>query len=179
MTKYVALLRGIAPTNPNMRNDKLRGLFEKLGFSNVQTVLSSGNVLFESSSKSAKKLEGIIEKALPEHLGFKSTTLIRSQKQLQKLVDKKPFKKMEHSQRSSLNVTFLKKKIHSDKKFPYKVENRDYTLLSMDDGVVCSVTDLTSAKTPDLMFWLEKTFGKEITTRTWKTVERILKGMGQ
>ena len=179
MTKYVALLRGIAPTNPNMRNDKLRGLFEKLGFSNVQTVLSSGNVLFESSSKSAKKLEGIIEKALPEHLGFKSTTIIRSQKQLQKLVDKKPFKKLEHSQRSSLNVTFLKRKINSDKKFPYNVENRDYMLLSMYDGAICSVTDLTGPKTPDIMRWLEKTFGKEITTRTWKTVERILKVMGQ
>ena len=178
MTKYVALLRGIAPTNPNMRNVRLRGLFEKLGFSNVQTVLSSGNVLFESLSKSAKKLEGIIEKALPEHLGFKSTTIIRSQKQLQKLVDKKPFKKREHSQRSSLNVTFLKRKINLDKKFPYKVENRDYTLLGMYDGAICSVTDLTSAKTPDLMLWLEKTFGKEITTRTWKTVERILKVMG-
>lgn len=179
MTKYVALLRGIAPTNPNMRNDKLRGLFEKLGFSNVQTVLSSGNVLFESSSKSAKKLEGIIEKALPEHLGSKSTTIIRSQTQLQKLVDKKPFKKMEHSQKSSLNVTFLKKKTNSDNKFPYKVKDRDYILLGMYDGAICSVIDLTSAKTPDLMFWLEKTFGKEITTRTWKTVERILQVMGQ
>jgi uncharacterized protein (DUF1697 family) len=164
--------------NPNMRNDKLRGLFEKLGFSTVQTVLSSGNVLFESSSKSAKKLEGMIEKALPEHLGFKSTTIIRSRNQLQKLVDKKPFKKMVHSQESSLNVTFLKKQIHSGKKkFPYKVRDRDYVLLGMYDGAICSVIDLTSAKTPDLMLWLEKTFGKEITTRTWKTVERILKAM--
>lgn len=41
--KYVALLRGIAPTNPNMRNDKLREVFEKPGFKNVQTVISSGN----------------------------------------------------------------------------------------------------------------------------------------
>jgi hypothetical protein len=40
------------------------------------------------------------------------------------------------------------------------------------------VIDLTSAKTPDLMIWLEKKFGKEITTRTWKTVERILNAMG-
>jgi uncharacterized protein (DUF1697 family) len=46
MVKYVALLRGIAPTNPNMRNDKLRGVFEKLSFENVKTVISSGNVVF-------------------------------------------------------------------------------------------------------------------------------------
>jgi len=177
MTKYVALLRGIAPTNPNMRNDKLRGVFEKLGFENVKTVISSGNVVFESPSRSIKKLEESIEKALPEELGFKSTTIIRSRGQIQKLVDKNPFQGMEHSQKSSLNVTFLKKKSRTELKFPYKIEARDYELLGMYDGVICSVIDLTSAKTPDLMLWLEKKFGKEITTRTWKSVERILKAM--
>jgi uncharacterized protein (DUF1697 family) len=178
MAKYVALLRGIAPANPNMRNDKLRGVFEKLGFENVKTVISSGNVVFECPSRSIRKLEERIEKALPEELGFKSTTIIRSYGQLQKLVDKNPFKGMEHSQKSSLNVTFLKKKSRTDIKFPHKIEDRDYELLEMYDGAICSVIDLTSAKTPDLMVWLEKKFGKEITTRTWKTVERILKAMG-
>ena len=177
MTRYVALLRGIAPTNPNMRNDKLRGVFEKLGFENVKTVISSGNVIFDSPSRSIKKLEESIEKALPEELGFKSTTIIRSRGQIQKLVDKNPFKEMEHSQKSSLNVTFLKRKRRTDIKFPHKIDNRDYELLGMYDGAICSVIDLTSAKTPDLMVWLEKKLGKEITTRTWKTVERILKVM--
>ena len=178
MTKYVALLRGIAPTNPNMRNDKLRGVFEKLGFANVKTVISSGNVIFENPSRSAAKLEETIEKEIAEQLGFTSTTILRSQGQIKRLVDQNPFKGMEHSQKSSLNVTFLKKKRKIDIKFPYKVENRDYTLLRMYDGAICSVIDLTSAKTPDLMVRLEKQFGKEITTRTWKTVERILKAMG-
>jgi uncharacterized protein (DUF1697 family) len=177
MTKYVALLRGIAPTNPNMRNDKLRGVFEELGFANVKTVISSGNVVFESPSRSVRKLEDRIEEALPKELRFKSTTIIRSQKQLQQLVDKNPFKSREHSQKSSLNVTFLKKKRKIGIKFPYEIDNRDYTLLGMYDGAICSVIDLTRAKTPDLMLWLEKKFDKEITTRTWKTVERILKAM--
>ncbi len=177
MTKYVALLRGIAPLNPNMRNDKLREVFENLGFENVKTVISSGNVIFESPSRSVKKLEETIESAIPEQLGFTSTTIIRSQGQIQKLVDQNPFHGMEHSQKSSLNVTFLKKKKRPDIKFPHKIEDRDYELLGMYDGAICSVIDLTSAKTPDLMVWLEKKFGKEITTRTWKTVEKILKAM--
>jgi uncharacterized protein (DUF1697 family) len=177
MTRYVALLRGIAPTNPNMRNDKLRGLFEKLGFANVRTVISSGNVIFDSPSRSVRKLEERIEKALPEELGFNSTTILWSRGQLQKLVEQNPFNGMEHSQRSSLNVTFLKKKTRLALEFPYQVEERDYTLLGVYDGAICSVIDLTSSKTPDLMLWLEKQFGKEITTRTWKTVERIRKAM--
>lgn len=178
MITYVALLRGIAPLNPNMRNEKLRGVFEKLGFENVRTVISSGNVVFESPSRAVKRLEESIENALPEELGFKSTTIIRTKAQIQQLVDKNPFKGMEHSQKSSLNVTFLKNKTSLDIKFPYKFDNRDYTLVGIYAGAICSVIDLTSSKTPDLMGWLEKKFGKEITTRTWKTVERILKVMG-
>jgi hypothetical protein len=42
--RYVALLRGIMPTNPNMKGEKLKAVFEGLGFSNVHTVIASGNV---------------------------------------------------------------------------------------------------------------------------------------
>ncbi|MBA3630748.1 MAG: hypothetical protein H0W55_13940 [Actinobacteria bacterium] len=45
----------------------------------------------------------------------------------------------------------------------------------MYDRDIYSVIDLTSTRTPDLMPWLEREFGKEITTRTYKTVGRILK----
>jgi len=98
MPKYVALLRGIGPGNPNMRNEKLRGVFEKLGFIGVQTVISSGNVIFESPSKDVKVLEEVIEGAWPKELGFTSTTIIRSKNQIERLVKAKPFKGKQHSQ---------------------------------------------------------------------------------
>ncbi len=47
--------------------------------------------------------------------------------------------------------------------------------MRIDDRVICSVVDLTGSRTPDLMRWLEKMLGKEITTRTWTTVHRILR----
>jgi uncharacterized protein (DUF1697 family) len=42
MNRYAALLRGIAPSGVNMTNDKLRGVFEALGFETVGSVLASG-----------------------------------------------------------------------------------------------------------------------------------------
>ncbi|NHH98070.1 hypothetical protein DYY66_1506 [Candidatus Nitrosotalea sp. FS] len=88
--KYVALLRGIGPSNPNMHGSKLKRVLEDLGFSNVMPVISSGNVIFESDSKDTAKLEETIQKDWPEKLGFSSTTIVRSQRQLQALVDKNP-----------------------------------------------------------------------------------------
>jgi uncharacterized protein (DUF1697 family) len=175
MARYVALLRGIGPSDPNMRNEKLRAAFERLGFRGVQTVLSSGNVLFETQRRAARAVEATIEKALQTQLGLTSTTILRSEIQLRRLVAEQPFKGMEHTPRSSLNVTFLRAKPRSGLRFPYRVEGKGYVVLGIYDRALCSVVDLTEARTPDLMRWLDKEFGQEITTRTWKTVQRILK----
>jgi uncharacterized protein (DUF1697 family) len=175
--KYVAMLRGISPSNSTMHNDKLRGVFRELGFKNVQTVISSGNVLFESSSPKIQTLEMDIENILPKRLGFTSSTIICSQAELQLLVEKNPFKGIEDTPQSRLNVTFLKNIPKIKFKFPYRVDNETYELVCMYNRAICSIINLSGSKTPDLMIWLEKQFGKEITTRTWKTVHRILKKM--
>lgn len=179
MTKYIALLRGISPSNPNMRNEKLRGVFDNLGFYNVQTVISSGNVLFETKSRNIEELESVIEKALPEQLDFSSITIICSKEELQLLVDENPFKDINDTSESKLNVTFLKNKPNTEIEFPYYAENKGFTVLCTRDRAIFSVVDLTRAKTPDLMRWLEKEFGKEITTRTLKTVIRILNKLNE
>jgi uncharacterized protein (DUF1697 family) len=172
--KYVALLRGIGPSNPNMRNEKLREVFQRLGFQNVQTVISSGNVLFESPSRDVKALEAAIEEAIQRQLGFTSTTILRSHHQLRRLVSSELFGGIEDTPTTRLNVTFVKEKRRTNLQFPYDAKKKGYTVVGMHGREVLSVVDLTGATTPDLMAWLEKQFGKAITTRTWKTVAKIL-----
>jgi uncharacterized protein (DUF1697 family) len=155
MTTYVALLRGIGPGNPNMKSEKLKAFFEYLGFKNVSTVIASGNVVFQTLSKNTAALEAKIEKALPEQLGFSRTTIVRSREELEKLIKKNPFKGVEDTLPNYLVVTFFK--------------NRKEEL--------CTVINMEEDKTPDFMRQVEKKHGKEITTRTWKTLGRILKKM--
>lgn len=155
--KYVALLRGIGPSNPNMHQAKLKEFFESLGFKNVKPVISSGNVVFESNSKDQTALEKKIEAELPKKLGFSSSTIIRSQKQLLTLIRKDPFREKEDLPDSRFHVTFLKKEPHE---------------------ITYTVDTTVQGNTPNIMACLEKEHGKEITTRTWKTVYRILKAMG-
>lgn len=141
------------PTNPNMRNDKLRGFFEELGFTNVKTVIASGNVIFESTEEKTQKLEKKIEEELPKRLGFSSTTLIRSQEQLEQMVKKDPFNGTPHSRESYQTVTFLK------------------------DGEIFNSWNMTVDKGPEFMKELEKKHGKNISTRTWNTILKIVKIM--
>lgn len=175
MAKYVALLRGIGPGNPNMRNEKLRGIFEELGYKNVQSVISSGNIVFETDRIDTGEIENEIEAAWPSKLGFKSTTIVRSQVQLQHLVGLDPFDGLEHSKQSYLMVTFFKSPTKPEFDTPYQPEGKPYKILGTTGTELFTVTDNTVIQTTDLMAWLEKQFGKEISSRTWKTVERILK----
>ena len=66
MTRYFAFLRAINVGGHLVTMDRLRGVFESLGFSKVETFIASGNVIFESTSKSANSLQAKIEKKLPE-----------------------------------------------------------------------------------------------------------------
>ena len=152
MPKYVALLRGISPLNPNMRNEKFRQVFQELGFRNVRTVITSGNVLFESKSKNKKNLETKIEKAILKQLGFFSTTIIRSDRQLKALVRKKPFSDQPDTPQTQQHITFLKR-----------------------GGDIFTIIDITDPKAGRVLAQIERDYGKEVTTRTWRTVNRIMK----
>lgn len=174
---YVALLRGIAPTNPNMHQSKLCGVLEDLGFGNVRAVISSGNVIFESDETDTSLLEKRIEAAWPEQLGFTSTTIIRSQAQLQRLIKQNPYKDVTEDPKLYRLVTFFKHPQDFTFDTPYKPAGKPYTLLATYDQTLFSVIDLNASKTPDFMTWIEKQFGKEITSRTWATVNRIIKKM--
>lgn len=176
MAKCVALLRGIGPSNPAMRNENLRRVVEDLGYERVETVISSGNVLFETERGDLKAIEDEMERAWPEQLGFTSTTIIRTSAQLAKLVEANPFGDLEHGPGSYLLVTFYKNPTAMSFELPYQPPEKPYRLHAMVDNTLFSVID-TTGKTPDLMSWLERQYGKEISSRTWKTVNRLLARM--
>lgn len=57
MVRCIALLRAInAGKGRTVKMQPLRQLFESLGFSNVATFAASGNVVFETSAKTVKKM---------------------------------------------------------------------------------------------------------------------------
>lgn len=91
MPKYIAFLRAINVGGHTVKMDHLRRLFEEMGFSNVETFIASGNVIFDSASKNTKTLERKIEESLQKALGYKVATFIRTPKELAAVADYKPF----------------------------------------------------------------------------------------
>jgi uncharacterized protein (DUF1697 family) len=175
--RYAALLRGITPSGTNMTNDKVRAVFERLGFTNVASVLASGNILFRSAETDVPGLEQRIEDALTDDLGIVSRTIIRRQSELRALVDSDPFPGLTHGRGTYLTATFVKDAVAGMKLAPKGLDSRvEVVRYDKAARAILAVTDNSEpGTTPDLMSWVEKEYGKDITTRTWLTVQRIVK----
>jgi len=87
--------------------ESLRQVFETLGFSEVKTFMSSGNVIFETTPASKKSLERMIKNKLKEAFGYEVATFIRTDKELAKFASYKPFSQSKVSSISELNIIFL------------------------------------------------------------------------
>jgi uncharacterized protein (DUF1697 family) len=176
MKRYVALLRGIAPSGENMTNVKLRGVFEGLGFSAVGSVLASGNITFCTNESDVPTLEERIEAALANNLRVTSRTIIREHSELRLLMDSDPFPGLTHERRTYLTATFLKDA--RPREFDVADLIRATRVVRYDPAAraVLAVTDNSDPGAASaFMSWLERSCGKDITTRSWLTVQRVVR----
>ncbi|BBH16291.1 hypothetical protein Back2_05780 [Nocardioides baekrokdamisoli] len=172
MTWFVALIRGIGPGDPRKSNESLRGVLEELGYGDVRSVISSGNVVFTSDETDADAIGDRLEAAWPELRGFTATTIVRSREQLAALVERLPFTEP-HDRENYQLVTFFKRS--QDRQDP--PAGMAMRAVGMVDGALCTTSNPSDLKTPEAMRWLEKTYSKELTSRTPLTLARILKKM--
>ena len=116
MTRYFAFLRAINVGGHVVKMDRLRQLFESLGFSSVETFIASGNVIFESTSRNVKTLEKKIENGLSEALGYEVATFIRTEAELVEIARHQPFSQSALAAAVSLNIVFLGETLDEESK---------------------------------------------------------------
>jgi uncharacterized protein (DUF1697 family) len=177
MRQYIAFLRGING-GLTLKMADLRKLFESLGFTNIKTVLATGNVIFDAAQGTRMEIANQIERAIASTYSYETVAILYTKDELGDLIEADPFHSIAPSTQSSLQVSFTQGnsgRLPFDT--PYDVPQKGYKVLGMIDGVVCSVIDLSGATRPDLLAVLDRTFNKKVTTRNWKTVERCYQAM--
>lgn len=168
LTRYAALLRGVSPMNAKMAD--LRRAIEGAGFSDVRTVLSSGNVVFSSRASAESALERKAEKAMQEELGRSFLTLVRPLLALEALVESDPFGAFELPANAKRVVTFLRRPPGVKVKLPIALDG--VRILRLEGTHVFTAYEPVRGN-PVFMRLIEKTFGTDVTTRTWDTVKKI------
>ena len=152
----------------------LRQLFEALGFSNVETFIASGNVVFDSKSKNTKALEKKIENCLQETLGYRVVTFIRSTVELAEIVDYKPFDVGSlEEEGTTLYVAFLSDRPidkAKQKLLSFKTATDEFHVAGREVYWLARKKFSESAFSGAL---LEKTLGMPATLRNSTTVRKI------
>lgn len=148
----------------------LKAAFEAAGFTDVKTVLGSGNVVFDARSASETTLEQRAEAAMQEQLGRVFLPIVRPVDQLQRLLATDPYKSFKVSPKAKRIVTFVRGRPTVTIRLP--VELHGARILTMKDGEIFS-TYLPTPKGPVFMSLIQKTFGEEVTTRTWETIRKV------
>lgn len=177
MTSYVALLRGInVGGNKKVPMADLKKVLETMGYKNVKTLLASGNVLFDSSEKKPATLRKDIEAALEKKFGFTVPTIIRTKDEIEKLIKTDPFAGIKVTPETRLYITFRGEPIKKHSiKIPYKDPEFEYQITKVTDGEVCSYLTVSGDRgSVDAMGILEKEFSKNVTTRNWNTVLKLV-----
>jgi uncharacterized protein (DUF1697 family) len=167
MPRYVALLRGVSPMNAKM--PELKAAFEAAGFKNVKTLLSSGNVVFDAPKQAASTLQRKCEAAMDKSLDRGFQTVVRSQQELQALIEADPFSAFRLPKDAKRVVTFVRTLPDAIPKLPMESGGARILALRGQDLLTAYVP---SDKGAVFMAFIEKTFGKDVTTRTWDTVKK-------
>jgi uncharacterized protein (DUF1697 family) len=153
----------------NAKMPALKRGFEAAGFSEVRTLLSSGNVVFNARSKSVAALERRAESGMQAELGRSFDTFVRSTQYLQDLVESNPFAEFNLPPTAKTVVTFLR--TPADRTLSLPIEHEGASILKVTDAEVLAAY-LPGPNGPVFMRLLERTFGTNITTRTLGTVRK-------
>jgi len=165
--RYAAFLRGVSPMNAAM--PELKRSFEAAGFTDVTTLLSSGNVLFTAPAASAATLQRRAEAAMARRLGTAFLTFVRPVDELRALIASDPYRGFRLKPEAKRIVTFLRDRPAAPPELPSELDGT--RILAVRGAEVFSAY-LPTPKGPVFMRLIEKTFGKSQTTRTWDTVTK-------
>jgi len=111
MATHAAYLRAVnLGSTRKISSAQLRDCFTDMGFDDVATFRTSGNVVFSAGREPAAKLRARVEKGLSEAAGFEVVVFVRTAAQVNAIAGARPFPaKAVASSKGKLQVNLLEK----------------------------------------------------------------------
>jgi uncharacterized protein (DUF1697 family) len=153
----------------NAKMPELKRAFESAGFIEVRTLLSSGNVVFSARKAANDALAKKAEAAMKRELPTSFLAIVRAQTELEELLASDPFDGFRLPKDAKRVVTFLREP--APKKLALPPE-RDGARILCVEGLHVFSAYVPGPRGPVFMTLIERTFGKDVTTRTWDTVAK-------
>ncbi|HEX4738258.1 MAG TPA: DUF1697 domain-containing protein [Allosphingosinicella sp.] len=113
--RWAALLRGVnVGGNRKLPMADLKTLIEGLGFERAETLLASGNVVFEAPEKDGAKLESLLEREAKARIDVETDFLLRDAAALKAAIASNPFAEAAEKRPGHLLVLFARAPFPAD-----------------------------------------------------------------
>jgi uncharacterized protein (DUF1697 family) len=172
-TRYVALLRGInVGRAKRIAMADLRALVGSLGFSDVRTLLNSGNVVFSARRSPPARLAGTIEDALVERLGIASRVTVLDAAAVHDVVEENPLPQG-LANPSRFLVAFLRDPANARPKLGALARmdwGGDAFALGTHAAYLWCAGGILDSELTDAV---ARALGDEVTMRNWATVAKL------
>lgn len=173
MPSYAILLRGINLGRRRLPMRDLKAIFERAGFTNVETLLASGNVVAETDLKSTADVEAYVEDFLAQSLQYPVDTFVRTVKEIRCVATKQPFSPIPQQVGSTLHIQFLKKPL------PRKLATQISGAQTDEDRIHIEGREiywLRTGRLSDSVFWESSDMRSlRLPTRTQRTASTVRK----
>lgn len=171
MNQKIALLRGInVGGKRKILMADLRQLCTTLGYSDVQTYIQSGNMIFQTTESNNTDLQLQLSSAIEKQYGFQVPTIVLDAEPFLDILTNCPF--TADSDISSLHVTFLDQAIPEEQTTTLHLPNTPDQIALTTNLVYLKCTKKYH-QTKYSNQYFEKRLKCRATTRNWKTIQVI------
>ena len=171
--RYLVMPRGI---NVGSRNRvpmaELRSKLADEGYTDVATVLQSGNVIVSAASDRPDEVASAMQRLLSDEFGVKVPCVVRTANQVREVLERNPLRAVV-SDPSRYLVNFLSGEPDSDVARALLGEDHSPEAIAIE-GSEAYVWTPDGVKAMTLSYaYLERRFGLVATARNWNTLEKI------
>jgi uncharacterized protein (DUF1697 family) len=175
MAVFISFLRGInVGGNRKIKMTELKTLYESLGFTHVQTLLQSGNVVFKTDQTDPIELARQIEDGIQKTFGFHSQIVLRTADQLRAVIKAHTFSEEQLAEPSRILVMFLLETPASDAVDLFKTEYKGPEPYSFNgqEMYIHYGSGMADSKLSNAL--IDKRLKTISTGRNWNTVTKLL-----
>ena len=172
--RYLVMPRGInVGTRNRVPMAELRSKLADEGYSDVATVLQSGNVIVSTESARADRVGSAVQRLLSDEFDVNVPCVVRSANQVRRVVERNPLREAV-SDPSRYLVNFLSQEPDPEMVRALLEEDHSPETIAIE-GTEAYVWTPDGVKAMTLSYvYLEKRFGVTATARNWNTLEKIV-----
>ncbi len=172
MARLIALLRAVNVGGRKLPMAELRALCGELGWTDVETYIQSGNIVFTAAGR-PDVLETGLEKAIQARFGFHSDAMVRTAGQWSRLIEANPMPKESEAEPNRVLVGIPKKQLAPGAADAMAAKAAAGERVAEAGGALWFHYPAgvgTSKITPSL---IDRAAGSPVTARNWRTMLKL------